>query len=92
MAAEHTLRDENGLHLKIWRGTTDQWSIMLSSNTQDTVTGYISANRATIAPVSTHEDYTRILDQQFPHMQASLRRLIAEAVVVRALDTNLEVM
>ena len=89
MAAQHTLRDENGLHLKIWRGMSDQWSIMLSSNTQDTVTGYISANRAAIAPICTHEDYTLILDQQFPHMQASLRRLIADAVVVRTSGSGL---
>ena len=34
VAAEYVLRDENGLHLKIWRGPTHQWSIMLSNNTQ----------------------------------------------------------
>ena len=49
------------------------------------MTGYLSAERDAILPITTHADYTRILEQQFPHMKLSLRRLIADGVVVRAM-------
>ena len=53
--------------------------------TQGSVSGYLSAERDAILPITTHEGYTRILEQQFPHMKLSLRRLIADGVVVRAM-------
>ena len=85
MAAGCVLRDKEGLHLKIWRGHSQQWSIMLSENTAGSVTGFLSAEREAIAPVSTHAEYTAVLEDHFRHMPASLRRLIADGIMVRAL-------
>ena len=84
MAAEHVLRDERGLHIKAWAGKAYMFRLVLSQNSQGSVTGNLSAERARLATLHTQADFDRELGAQFPHVPASLRRLIAASVVVRS--------
>ena len=65
-------------------GRSRLFRIVLAENSQGSVTGNLSAERAVLGPLETLGDYDQLLGWQFPHMPASLRRLIAAAVVVSA--------
>ena len=83
VAADHVLRDERGLHIKAWGGRAHMFRLVLSENSQGSVTGNLSAERAHLASLHTQADFDGALGAQFPHVPASLRRLIAASVVVR---------
>ena len=89
MAAHIVLRDSQGLHLKAWVGRSRLFRIVLAENSQGSVTGNVSSERAALGPLETQGDWERLLAWQVPHMSASLRRLIAAAVVVSFRDPAL---
>ena len=67
-------------------GRSQDWFVTLgaASAAGALVMGYVSAQRSAQAPVDSAEEYARVLAEQLPHMPVSLRRLIPEAVAVRA--------
>lgn len=83
MAAEHVLRDDRGLHVKAWTGRDMIFRLVLGQNSQGSVTGTLNSDRWRLAGLNTLADFQACLDHQFPHVPASLRRLIAASVVVR---------
>ena len=83
LGAKQPVRDHRGLHLKVWKGSTDSWTVLFSANSRGSLTGHLSAVRPAIGPVDSQEEYVRILETQIPHMPACLREPIAAAVVVR---------
>ena len=78
------MRDHRGLHLKVWLGSSDSWTVLFSANSRGSLTGHLSALRPAIGPVDSREEYQSILEREIPHMPACLREPIAAAVVVRS--------